>query len=95
MWSRADDIAGSKVEGGDQRAESREQRAESREQRAESRTLGSESEKQKAKSKEQRASMSVHIVPIVGPIYTFKAVFVHKGPVPDTLMHGVRGFPAG
>ena len=51
--------------------------------------------KQKAKSKEQRASMSVHIVPIVGPIYTFKAVFVHKGPVPDTLMHGVRGFPAG
>ena len=39
--------------------------------------------------------MSVHIVPIVGPIYTFKAVFVHKGPVPDTLMHGVRGFPAG
>ena len=88
MWSRADDIAGSKVEGGEQRTENREQRTENR-------TLGSESEKQKAKSKEQRASMSVHIVPIVGPIYTFKAVFVHKGPVPDTLMHGVRGFPAG
>ena len=81
MWSRADDIAGSKVEGEEQRAESREQRAESKQQTA--------------NSKEQRASMSVHIVPIVGPIYTFKAVFVHKGPVPDTLMHGVRGFPAG